>query len=94
MNDLTNLVLGRLSLVTPKHPLLRIDDLFNQLRFERGSRTFRNGVCGHYKFLVMPFKLANALAAFIMDLMNRVFKEQLDKFVMVFIDDIMKIVDY
>ena len=36
----------------------------------------------------MPFELTNAPAAFL-DLMNRVFKEYLDKFVIVFIDDIL-----
>ncbi|KAA3487640.1 DNA/RNA polymerases superfamily protein [Gossypium australe] len=43
---------------------------------------------GHYEFLVICFGLTNAPAVF-MDLMNRIFKLYLDRFVVVFIDDIL-----
>ncbi|GKC52325.1 putative reverse transcriptase domain-containing protein [Tanacetum coccineum] len=48
---------------------------------------FRTGY-GHYEFQVMPFDLTNAPAVF-MDLMNHVCKSYLDKFMIVFIDDIL-----
>ncbi|GJV17193.1 putative reverse transcriptase domain-containing protein [Tanacetum coccineum] len=63
---------------------------YHQLRVHKEDvpkTAFRNRY-GHYKFLVMPFGLRNVPAVF-MNLMNRVYKSYLDKFVIVFIDDIL-----
>jgi hypothetical protein len=80
-----------------KYPLPRIDDLFDQLK---GARIFLKIQApdipkiafitryGLYEYTVMSFGLTNAPAYF-MYLMNKVFMEYLDKFVVVFIDDIL-----
>ncbi|GJY02668.1 putative reverse transcriptase domain-containing protein [Tanacetum coccineum] len=94
--------------VKNRYPLLRIDDLFDQLqgssvyskidlrsgyhqlrvREEDIPKTAFRTRYGHYKFQVMPFVLKNTPAVF-MDLMNRVCKPYLDKFIIVFIDNIL-----
>ncbi|GJU22268.1 putative reverse transcriptase domain-containing protein [Tanacetum coccineum] len=63
---------------------------YHQLRVHEDDipkTTFRTRY-GHFEFTVMPFGLINAPAIF-MDLMNRVCRLYLDKFVIVFIDDIL-----
>jgi len=91
-----------------KYPLLRIDDLMDQLHVSsvflkidlqsgyhqilvKGDdvqKTTFKSQYGHYDYVVMLFGVTNAPTVF-MDYMNRIFRPFLDKFVVVFIDDIL-----
>ncbi|GJU27929.1 putative reverse transcriptase domain-containing protein [Tanacetum coccineum] len=59
-----------------------------KVRDEDISKTAFRTRYGHYEFQVMPFGLTNTPTVF-MDLMNRVCKPYLDKFIITFIDDIL-----
>lgn len=58
------------------------------MRNEDITNTTFNTWYGHYEFVVMPFGLTNAPALF-MDLMHWVFREYLDCFVIILINDIL-----
>ncbi|MEW5311153.1 MAG: hypothetical protein WDW38_002891 [Sanguina aurantia] len=63
---------------------------YNQIRIndEDIPKTAFNTRYGHYEFTVMAFGLTNAPATF-QRLMNDIFREYLDKFVVVYLDDIL-----
>ena len=59
-----------------------------RIKYEDIFKTAFRTRYGHYEFVVMPFGLTNALAVF-MCLMNNVMHKYLDKFVVMFINDIL-----
>nr|GFB89108.1 putative reverse transcriptase domain-containing protein [Tanacetum cinerariifolium] len=71
---------------------LKIDlrSCYHQLRVQEEDipKTAFKTRCGHCEFQVISFGLTNAPAIF-MDLVNRVYKPYLDKFMIVFIEDIL-----
>jgi hypothetical protein len=95
-------------IVKNKYPLLRIDDLLDQLKIAKffSKIDLRSGYhqmkirskdipkttfvtrYGQYEFTVVSFGLTNGPTYF-MNMMNKVFMDELDKFMVVFIDDIL-----
>ncbi|WVZ71894.1 hypothetical protein U9M48_020425 [Paspalum notatum var. saurae] len=76
-------------IIKNKYPLPHIDILFDQLAGAKiYPKTAFSTRYGLYEYLVMSFGLTNA-PTFFMYMMNSVFMNELDKFVVVFIDDIL-----
>ena len=73
-------IFSKLKLRSSYHQVRIKNEVINKKTFQTRYR--------HYEFVFIPFGLTNSTATF-MFLMNNIFSEDLDKFVLVFIDDIL-----
>ncbi len=69
---------------------LDLRNAYNLIRIREGDewKTAFSTTSGHYEYLVMPFGLANSPSVF-QAFMNDIFRDMLDRWVIVYIDDIL-----
>ncbi len=69
---------------------LDLRNAYNLIRIREGDewKTAFSTTSGHYEYLVMPFRLANSPSVF-QAFMNDIFRDMLDRWVIVYIDDIL-----
>ena len=69
---------------------LDLRNAYHLVRIRKGDewKTAFNTPTGHYEYLVMPFGLTNAPAVF-QNLINDLLRDMLNKFVFVYLDDIL-----
>lgn len=99
LNDITIKNKYPLPLIDPAFKLLNQAKIFTKLdlgnashliRIRRGDewKTAFNTPLGHFEYLVMPFGLTNAPAVF-QAMINDVLRDILDRFVFIYLDDIL-----
>ncbi len=75
---------------TKYYTKLDLRNAYNLIRIREGDdwKTAFSTTSGHYEYLVMPFGLANSPSVF-QAFMNDIFRDMLDRWVIVYIDDIL-----